>query len=345
MLFKPGCFPTNLIFKEETQMDEYQLVDINEIIKKGINKFSMVRKLCTIKRFGSGEVAKVNVPRGVPKRTRRVWVLPGLGYQAQNFIEGIGEEVYVPTFSITALASWKEKYNYTDVVERAALQVARDLSSYEDDCFFNIVVRSATLDDPNNHLNICKISHGHPGSKYMSEELLLEMFKKFRINRRTLTDVCVGRTDAKDLQQLKNAVIENDKVVAIDLTFKNKIYRVNVHEVYHLGAKGKYNINERFSEYGEYKASEDNTFQDYTIMNPNQVNANGVATTLGETQIYGFDPSIKKTMIMCIRKEYEAFDDPTLQKVQKFGFLGWGEVGFAFLENTKICMGVIDRSE
>jgi hypothetical protein len=22
-----------------------------------------------------------------------VWVLPGLGYQAQNFIEGIGEEV------------------------------------------------------------------------------------------------------------------------------------------------------------------------------------------------------------------------------------------------------------
>jgi hypothetical protein len=33
--------------------------------------------------------------------------LPGLGYVAQNFIEGIGEEVYIPTFTIDASADWK----------------------------------------------------------------------------------------------------------------------------------------------------------------------------------------------------------------------------------------------
>ncbi len=36
-----------------------------------------------------------------------VWVLPGLGYVAQNFIEGVGEDVYVPTFTIDTSADWK----------------------------------------------------------------------------------------------------------------------------------------------------------------------------------------------------------------------------------------------
>jgi hypothetical protein len=65
-----------------------------------------------------------------------VWVLPGLGYVAQNFIEGIGEEVYVPTFTIDAAADWKITYardSRIDIAQRAANRAAKDLAAYEEE--------------------------------------------------------------------------------------------------------------------------------------------------------------------------------------------------------------------
>ena len=65
-----------------------------------------------------------------------VWVLPGLGYVAQNFIEGIGEEVYVPTFAIDTAADWKLTYardSRVDIPQRAAARAAKDLANYEEE--------------------------------------------------------------------------------------------------------------------------------------------------------------------------------------------------------------------
>ena len=68
---------------------------------------SIMRQLFSVERLAPGAQAVYPVAEDfeIP-----VWVLPGLGYQAQNFIEGIGEEVYVPTFSINASADWKITY-------------------------------------------------------------------------------------------------------------------------------------------------------------------------------------------------------------------------------------------
>jgi hypothetical protein len=51
---------------------------------------SIMRQLFAVERLGPGAQAVYPVAEDfeVP-----VWVLPGLGYMAQNFIEGIGEEV------------------------------------------------------------------------------------------------------------------------------------------------------------------------------------------------------------------------------------------------------------
>ena len=54
---------------------------------------SIMRKLFSVERLAPGAQAVYPVAEDfeIP-----VWVLPGLGYVAQNFIEGIGEEVDWP---------------------------------------------------------------------------------------------------------------------------------------------------------------------------------------------------------------------------------------------------------
>ena len=122
-----------------------------------------------------------------------------------------------------------------------------------------------------------------------------------------------------------------------------KIWNVTLHEIQHLGATGLYNINGATSEYGKFIAP-GNAYYSYTLDNPNVCAANGTVSTLGETQIYGFDMTVNDSMVMPIRKEYSAIDDPTLLRSQKQGFFGWEEVGFGILDSRMLGMGVIDRS-
>jgi len=121
------------------------------------------------------------------------------------------------------------------------------------------------------------------------------------------------------------------------------IWNVSLHEIQHLGATGLYNINGDGSAYGKFVAS-GNVYNAYTLDNPNITAADGTIGTLGETQIIGFDLSVNDSLVMPIRKEYEAHDDPTLLRVQKQGFFGWAELGFGCLDSRMLGMGIIDRS-
>src|SRR3990172_7765952 len=78
-----------------------------------------------------------------------VWVLPGLGYAAQNFIEGVGEDVYVPTFAIDASAQWKLTYardGRVDIAERAARNMARSIAEYEEESGWRVILPAVTTD-------------------------------------------------------------------------------------------------------------------------------------------------------------------------------------------------------
>jgi hypothetical protein len=171
------------------------------------------------------------------------------------------------------------------------------------------------------------------------------MIVGFKRIGRTLTDLYVAPEDAADIREWTDTDI--DPVTRREIfqaSGMGSIWGVTLHEVHHLGATGLYNINGNASGYGKFIADGNEAYNNYTLDNPNVTAADGTITTLGETQVLAFDNSVNDSLVMPIRKEYEAYDDPTLLRRQKQGFFGWAELGFACLDPRMLGMGVIDRS-
>jgi hypothetical protein len=312
---------------------------------------SIMRTLFAVERLGPGAQAVYPVAEDfeIP-----VWVLPGLGYVAQNFIEGIGEEVYVPTFTIDSAADWKLTYardSRIDIAQRAAARTAKDLANYEEECGWRVILPAATSSFSGKGLlgsrpaPIYEIDPSSTGAGYLSKELINKMIVGFKRTGRTLTDLYVSPEDAADIREWTDTDI--DPVTRREIfqaAGMGSLWNVQLHEVQHLGATGQYNINGSASEYGKFIAPSADTYNSYTMENANLVNADGTINTLGETQVIGFDLSVNDSLVMPIRKEYEAHDDPTLLRVQKQGFFGWAELGFACLDSRMLGLGIIDRS-
>ena len=322
---------------------------ITPILQK-IELESIMRNLFAVERLAPGAQAVYPVAEDfeIP-----VWVLPGLGYVAQNFIEGIGEEVYVPTFTIDAAADWKITYardSRIDIASRAAARVAKDLANYEEECGWRVIMPAATSSFSGKGLlgsrpaPIYEINNSSTGAGYLSKELINKMIVGFKRTGRTLTDLYVSPEDAADIREWTDTDI--DPVTRREIfqaAGMGSLWNVQLHEVQHLGATGQYNINGAASEFGKFIAPA-NVYNSYSLDNPNVVNADGTLNTLGETQVLGFDMTVNDSLVMPIRKDYEAHDDPALLRVQKQGFFGWAEIGFACLDSRMIGMGVIDRS-
>ena len=312
---------------------------------------SIMRQLFAVERLAPGAQAVYPVAEDfeIP-----VWVLPGLGYVAQNFIEGIGEEVYVPTFTIDASADWKITYardSRVDIASRAAARAAKDLANYEEESGWRVIMPAATSAFSGKGLlgsrpaPIYEIAPASTGAGYLSKELINKMIVGFKRTGRTLTDLYVSPEDAADIREWTDTDI--DPVTRREIfqaAGMGSIWNVQLHEVDHLGATGMYNINGNGSSYGKFVCDATNTYHSYSLDNPNIVDATGVVTTLGETQVLGFDLTVNDSLVMPIRKEYEAYDDPTLLRVQKQGFFGWAELGFACLDSRMMGLGIIDRS-
>ena len=312
---------------------------------------SIMRKLFAVERLAAGAQAVYPVAEDfeIP-----VWVLPGLGYMAQNFIEGIGEEVFVPTFAINASGDWKITYardSRIDIASRAAARAAKDLANYEEECGWRVIMPSATTSFAGKGLlgsrpaPIYEINPASTGAGYLSKELINKMIVGFKRIGRTLTDLHISPEDAADIREWTDTDI--DPVTRREIftaAGMGSLWGVNMHEVQHLGATGMYNINDKTAEYGKFVADTNNAYNSYEIENGNITGADGTITTLGETQILGFDLSVNDSLVMPIRKEYAAHDDPTLLRVQKAGFFGWAEIGFACLDTRMLGMGIIDRS-
>ncbi len=312
---------------------------------------SIMRGLFSVEVLGPG--AQASYPIDDDMYDIPVWLLPGLGYVAQNFIEGMGEEVYVPTFDIAASADWKVKYaleGRVDVLQKAISKVAKEITKYEDNCGWNVIVPAVTSAWVAQGLlsgrpaPIYEVAPASPGAGYLSKELINKMIVGMERTDRKLTDLYISPEDAADIREWTDTDIDpvtrREIFQAAGMT---GIWGVTMHPVRHLGATGEYNINSSDSEFGKFIAAGD-IYNAYALDNPNKVDADGTVLTLGETQIYGFDLSVNDSLVMPIKKEYEAIDDPTLLRRQKLGFFGWQEIGFSCLDPRMMCMGIIDRS-
>lgn len=282
-----------------------------------------------------------------------VWVLPGLGYVAQNFIEGVGEDVYVPTFTIDASAQWKLTYardGRIDIAERAARNMARNIAEYEEESGWRVLVPAGTTDFSGQGLlaarsaPIYEVDSAKPGAGYLSKELINKMMVGMIRNDRQLTTLWVSPEDAADIREWTDTDI--DPVTRREIftaAGMGRIWNVQLREIRQLGAVGRFNINDETSSYGIFKDSA-GAYNDYTLTNANIVDANGQVTTAGETQIWGFDTTVNDSLVMPIRQQFQVFDDPALHRQQQQGIYGWEELGFACLDSRMLSIGVIDRS-
>lgn len=319
-------------------------------ILQEIREASVARQLFTEERLAPGAQAVYPVADDfeVP-----VWVLPGLGYAAQNFVEGVGEDVYVPTFTINSAVQWKLTYardGRVDIAARAARNMAREVAQYEEESAWRVIVPAGTTDFAGQGLlkarsaPIYEVAAASPGAGFLSKELINKMMVGMARNDRTLTNLWVSPEDAADIREWTDTDI--DPVTRREIftaAGMGRIWNVQITELKHLGAVGKFNINDSTSSYGIFKES-GNVFNDYALTNPNVVDANGQVTTLGETQIWGFDLSVNDSLVMPIRQEFQVFDDPALHRKQQQGVYGWEEIGFACLDSRMLSMGVIDRA-
>jgi len=320
-------------------------------ILQEIRDASIMRQLFAVERLAPGAQAVYPVADDfeVP-----VFVLPGLGYIAQNFIEGVGEEVYVPTFSISVSADWKVTYardSRIDIPERAARNAARAIADFEEESGWRVIVPGGTTNFAGQGLigsrnaPIFQVPAGATGEKFLSKELINLMMVGMKRVRRSLTDLYISPEDAADVREWTDTQV--DPVTRREIfqaAGMGRIWNINLHEVFQLGATGRFNINQNGATFGIFQVDGGGDFNDYTPTNVNTVDANGNVTTAGETQVWGFDLSVNDSLVMPIRKEYEAHDDPTLLRQQKQGFFGWEEVGFALLDSRMVQLGVIDRS-
>jgi hypothetical protein len=321
-------------------------------ILQAIERQSIMRQLFAVENLGPGAQASYPVAEDfeIP-----VWVLPGLGYVAQNFIEGIGEEVYVPTFTVDASGDWKLTYardSRIDIPARAAEKAAKAIADYEEECGWRVILPAATSRFFGKGLlgsrpaPIYEINPASTGAGYLSKELINKMIVGFKRIGRTLTDLYVSPEDAADIREWTDTDI--DPVTRREIfqaAGMGSIWNVALHEIQHLGATGLYNINGHSSSYGKFVCSDGTeTYNSYTLDNPNVTAADGTVSTLGETQVIGFDLGANDSLVMPVRKQYEAYDDPTLLRSQKAGFFGWEEIGFACLDPRMLGMGIIDRS-
>ena len=336
--------PGDLAYKEFCQA-------LTEPILQEVRLQSVVRGLFSEERLEPGAQASFPVADDfeVP-----VWVLPGLGRVAQNLIEGVGDEVFVPTFTVATAADWKVSYardSRVDIALKSARAAARSLAEYEEESGWRVIVPAGTSAFAGAGLlrprpaPIYEIAAADTGAGFFSKELLNKMMVGMKRAGRTLTDLYLSPEDLADVREW--GVADVDDITRREIFVGaglNGVWKVRFHEIEQLGGQGKFNINSSTSEFGPFQADGGGLFNDYTLTNPNTVDANGVIDTIGETQVWGFDLGVNDSLVMPIRKDFEAIEDPTLLREQKAGFYGWQEIGFAVLDPRMESMGVIDRS-
>jgi len=353
--FKVSDEELKLLFAESATLTPEQREEVAAAIRipilQQVKDQSIARQLFATEQLGPGAQASYPVADDFEAP---IFILPGLGYVPQNYIEGVGEEVFVPTFRVGTSFDWALQYardSRIDVAQRAMRNAARTMIEYEEEAAWRVITPAVTTAFAGKGLlgprpaPIVEIAGG-PAAGFLSKELINQMIIRMKRQKRSLTDCYVSPEDMGDIREWSDS--EVDPITRREIFLaggRANIFGVQLHEVFQLGAVGKYNVNSNDSDFGIFRLSGGNTFNSYAPEHPNKVNAYGEVTEAGETQIYGFDLTSNDSLVMPIRQELKFWDDPMLHRFQKQGFYGWEEVGFACLDTRMMMMGIIDRYE
>lgn len=319
-------------------------------ILKKVEEISYMREMFQVDRLGPMDDASYPVAEEFDSP---IWILPGMGYVAQDYIEMLAEEVRIPTFLVQAAKDWLLKYakaGRLDVVTKAQQAVAKSLASYEEEAGWRVVVPACTaaFDGasvlPPRPAPIYQMTPGDQAAGYFSKELLNRMLVGAQRLGKNIHELWISPEDMADIREYTDVDVDpTTRREIFQAAGLSQIWGIRFRVIESIGVRGHYNINDRTSQFGPFKGDPStNRFNDYSITHGNVLDENGGLVTSGETQVYGFDRS-DISLVMPIKQEFQAWDDPNLHRRQKQGFYGWAEFGMACLDPRFLFMGVIDR--
>jgi hypothetical protein len=337
----------------QAAMIKTELPEVSKRINTLIEESSLARKLFTVEMLAPGQKAIYPVSDDFEAP---VWILPSLGYVAQDYMELMAEEVSIPLFMVQAAKDWMLKYDEegrVDILQRAIQDVARNIISYEDEGVFRVIWPAVTSSFdgagvlPPRPAPVYQLPAGDPASGYLSKELINRMIVGAKRMGQTLVELEVSPEDLADIREWTDTDVDPATRHSIfRAAGMGDIWGIQLREVEHLGVRGKFNINDKTSEFGPFKGNaKENRFNDYHISpgHGNIVDQNGNLVVPGETQIVGLCESHKDSLVMPMKQSYKAHYDWTLLRKHKTGFFGWQEFGLACLNPRCLLTGVIDR--
>jgi hypothetical protein len=245
---------------------------------------------------------------------------PGHGRIPEAQVEG--DYVMIPTYAIASSIDWLLRYAAEarwDIVGRA-MQVlqASFVKKINDDGWHTLLSAGA---DRNIVVYDADASAGQFTKRLVSIGKVVMRRNgggnTASIKRGKLTDLYVSPEALEDVRNWGLDQIDELTRREIYLTSDGVITRlfgVNLHDMDELGEGAEY--------------------QTYFTT---QLAASLAATDL--ELVVGLDMSNQDSFVMPIKSEVTVFEDPMLHRQQRAGFYGWGEFGFAVLDNRRVILG------
>lgn len=245
---------------------------------------------------------------------------PGNGRIPERSVEG--DYVMIPTYSIASSIDWLLKFAREaryDIVGRA-LQVleASVVKKINDDGWHTLITAAA---DRNILVYDADASAGQFTKRLIS--LMKVVMRRngggntASVKRGRLTDVFLSPEAIEDIRNW--GVDQVDDVTRREIFLSEdggitRLYSVNLHDM---------------DEFGQG--------QEYQNFYSNQL---GAALQTSDVElVVGVDLVNKDSFVMPIKQEFEMYPDPALHRQQREGYYGWGDYGFAVLDNRRVVLG------
>ena len=248
------------------------------------------------------------------------YTIPNHGRIPERHVEG--DYVMVPTYDVGASIDFLLKYARDarwDVVGRAmdVLQ-GQFVKKMNDDGWHTIL--SAGV-DRNILVYDADASAGYFSKRFVS--LMKTIMRRngggnsSSINRGQMTDLYISPEGLEDIRNW--GVDEVDDITRRELITREgglltRIFQVNLHDIDELG-EGQ--------EYQNYYSTD----------------LSGTLPGSKKEIVVGLDLSSNDSFVMPVRQEVQIFEDDTLHRQRRAGMYGYGEHGFAVLDNRRVLLG------
>jgi len=245
---------------------------------------------------------------------------PGNGRIPEAQVES--DYVQVPTYGIASSIDWLLRYAREarwDVVARA-MQVleASFVKKINDDGWHTMLAAAADR-------NILVFDADATAGQFTKRLVSLMKNVMIRngggnsasIRRSRLTDIFMSPEGIEDIRNWGvdqvDEITRREIYTAADGTI-NRIFGVNLHDLVELGEG-----------------------QEYQAFFTSQLS--GSLATGDLELVVGLDMQTNDSFIMPTKMPITIFEDPNLHRQQRAGFYGWGEIGFAILDNRRVLLG------